>query len=301
VVEFVSDAPKLAITRWNANNVKALVYVDGYLIEENPTAHVSGNPSFFIIDWGTARRPRTYRIENAGVDNFRGLAMDTASSVWPVPVTGDVGVLLGDSFNGTISTYSQQTYEYMSEQFAKALGVRYLKNLHMGSTGYVTGGASNYYNGYTVLTNNPSIADASVSKVIFCYGYNDTSATVAQTQTNALLAWQTARTMFPNAVIGVFGPWSGRSGPSAAILAIDAGLKSTFTAWADPASFFASIANDGSGSWTSGTGCWGATTGTGNSDIYTGTDATPPTALGKTYLVNRLAQVADAAFASLGA
>ena len=298
VTEFRTDAPKVGIGVWNAAGNRFRVYVDGYLMEENPTAFISGNPSFIVIDFNGARAIRTIRIEQPAAINLRSIAIDSQSQFFPVKQSGPLGVWLSDSYGGTISTYTDSAPDYLSERVAKRLGIKYLRNYHLGGTGYVSVGSFTTVG--NVLALNPPADGSNVGYVFFGHGYNDTALSQSTIAANALAAWQLARQQYPNAFIVVFGPWIGSTGPGVNTLTTDTTLQTTFTTWADPKSAFISLAQDSSGSWVSGTGKWGSTTGAGNSDYYTGADGTHPSAPGKEYLIRRLVEVTDAVLTSVG-
>lgn len=299
VTEFRTDAPKFAIGAWSIPGIKFRIYIDGYLLEENPTAFIAGSPSYITVDFNGIRVIRTIRIEQAAGANLLSIAVDSRSQFFAARQSGPIGVLLSDSYGSTISTYADAVTDCLSERVARRLGIKYLLNFHLGGTGYVV--ASTYSNVPTLLSLNPPSDGGAVGYVIFAHGYNDAGSNMTDVYNNALASWRTARKQYPNAVILVFGPWAGSSGPSAGIVGVDSTLKSAFTEWSDPKSEFVSIVQDASGSWVTGTGKWGATTGAGNSDFYTGADGIHPSIPGKEYLIRRMVEVADAVFTKYGA
>lgn len=298
VTEFRTDAPKFAIGHWNLSGNRFRIYVDGYLLEENPTVTIVGNPAYIMVDFNGVRAIRTIRIEQAAAGNLRSIAIDSQSQFFPVRQSGPIGVWLSDSYGGTISSYSDQAPDYLSEKVARRLGIKYLRNYHLGGTGYVS--ASTFKNALDLLTLNPPTDGANVEYVFFAHGYNDTALSQSTIAANALATWRLARQQYPNAFILVFGPWVGAGGPSANTLTTDTTLQTAFTSWADTKSAFVSIAQDAAGAWISGTGKWGALTGTGNSDFYTGADGVHSSAPGKEYLIRRIVEVSDAVLTDNG-
>lgn len=291
VTEFRTDAPKFAVGHWNLGGNRFRIYVDGYLLEENPTVTIAGNPAYIVVDFNGVRAIRTVRIEQPSAGNLRSIAIDSQSQFFPVQQSGNIGLWLSDSYGGTISTYSDQAPDYLSERVARRLGIKYLRNYHLGGTGYVS--ANTFKNVPDLLDLNPPTDGANVGYVFFAHGYNDTALSQSAIAANALAAWKLARQQYPNAFILVFGPWVGAGGPSANTIATDTTIKTAFTSWADTKSAYASIAQDADGAWISGTGKWGALTGTGNSDFYTGADGVHPSAPGKEYLIRRIVDISE--------
>jgi len=298
VTEFRTDAPKFAIGHWNLPGNRFRIYVDGYLLEENPTVTIVGNPAYIVVDFNGVRATRTVRVEQPASTNLRSIAIDSQSQFFPAKQSGPIGVWLSDSYGGTISSYSDQAPDYLSERMARRLGIKYLRNYHLGGTGYVAPGTTSKVG--DVLALNPPADGANVGYVLFAHGYNDTALSQSTIAANALAAWQLARQQYPNAFILVFGPWVGSGGPSANTLTTDTTLQSTYQSWGDQKSAFVSIAQDATGAWISGTGKWGALTGTGNSDFYTGADGVHPSAPGKEYLIRRIVEVSDAVLTANG-
>lgn len=298
VTEFRTDAPKFAIGAWNIAGNRFRVYVDGYLLEENPTPYVAGNPAFLTIDFNGIRQLRTVRIESAAATGLRSICVDAQSVIFPAKQSGPIGVWLSDSYGGTVSTYTDTAPDFLSERIARRLGIKYLRNFHLGSTGYVSAGTTAPVG--TVLSLNPPTDGESVGYVFFAHSYNDTALSQSSISTNALAAWKLARAQYPNAFIVIFGPWTANKGPDANTISTDTTLQSAFATFADPKSVFFSIAQDPNGAWISGTGKWGTLTGTGNSDFYTGADNNHPSAPGKEYLIQRIVEISDAALSANG-
>lgn len=291
VTEFITDAPKFAIGVWNLAGTRYKIYVDGYLLEENPTAFVAGNPSYVTVDFSGRRESRVIRVEGAAPQGLRSICVDAQSVISPAKWSGPIGAWFSDSYGGTVSTYTDYATDYLSERVARRLGIKYLRNYHLGGTGYVAPGTMTKVG--DVLANNPPTDGANVGYVFFAHGYNDSALSQSTIYANALAAWRLARQQYPNAFIMVFGPWAGSGGPSANTITTDNTLQLAFSAWADQRSAFVSIAQDTAGAWISGTGKWGALTGTGNSDFYTGADGVHPSAPGKEYLIRRIVEVSD--------
>lgn len=286
--EITSDAPKIAFGAWNSAGVQISIYVDGYLLEENPTRFIAGNPSYYIIDWSSAggRLERTYRIESFGVINLTGVAVDGQSTVNVSPTSGVKGIWLSDSFGGTVSSYSSDPWDYLSETVMRSLGIQWTRNFHIGSTGYLNPGSGPYYTARQVLQNNPQ-TNWDAQLVVIGYQFNDVGLYTDQAvAAEALLTWQLARQQYPNAYILVLGGWPNRKAASSANISMDAAVAAQMTAWGDRNAGYLSFLNDPSGSPITGTGYTGATTGSGNSDFYTGADGVHPTWSGVAMLRN---------------
>jgi hypothetical protein len=226
---------------------------------------------------------------------LKGISVTTGASFRPAPKLGLTGLWLSDSFHQTTSPTAAQTAdEFLCYQAMRRAGCRYVLNAGIGGSGYVVPGPSSRYNVLQLLQNN-NFAPFAPDVIVFGHGYNDgvtgSGVTTAQGVANALAAWALARQQAPNAVIHVFGPWSANKAGSASMIAMDAALETAFMQWADPRSGWESpITGDvivrgvrtiGVESWTTGAGNVGATTGTGNSDIYTGSDASHPSPSGR--------------------
>ena len=304
-IEFVSDEPFISFTTFNASPSPANVWVDGYLIEEDTTPNI-GSTSHYKINWGGVRTLRSYRIEMQASNPFRGICVQPNSQLFAAAADGLPFVYFGDSYQGTISTYAlPNVSDNLANQIPRRAGLTRTQNKGIGGTGYIQGKAIDDKNvvslGYTfranMVNNPPTALFAKAAAVAIAYGINDTSYTPSVVAAQALSDWAFCRTLYPNAVICVIGPWAAAGGPSAATLALDTALAAAFTTWGDANSRYGSPSQAVGGAWVSGTGRLGTITGTGNSDWATGADLAHPTVPGCNLLVGRVvSDVVEPAF-----
>ena len=237
VVEFVTDDPAPAFGTWN-NNSQPLcdVYVgdpsgdDMRLIEEHPTPMLSGNPCWYIISWGGVRKLRRYRLEirNTGSGTFTnlyGLAYLATSTIYAPASEGARGIWISDSYTTTISPSLSSRQSNASRLGARALklaGARYAQCIGQDGAGYVAGSAtvggssSKVTVPLALSSNSGGLSAWQPDFVVFACGLNDTPY-ASQVQAAALSAFRTARSIWPNAFVAVFGLQNGpnNSGASA--------------------------------------------------------------------------------------
>lgn len=298
-IEFVSDSDVVDVGTFSIGGAAPLdrvrVFVDDYLVNESAIVPATGVTRYQRISYATTdgRRERVWRIEAPGSMLLKGVSVTAGSSIRPAPKLGLTGLWLSDSFHQTtIPTAAQTADDFLAQRAMRLAGCRYVLNAGIGGTGYVV--TAGKYNVMQLLQNN-SFAVFAPDIVVFGYGYNDgasgSGVTPAQAVVNALAAWVLARQQAPNALIHVLGPWSANKSATASMIAMDAALEAAFLAWADARSSWESpitgssilrgIKTAGVEAWTTGSGSVGATTGTGNSDIYTGSDASHPSPSGR--------------------
>lgn len=298
VFGFMTDDPKPAIVITGASSgTKVVINVDGYEIQENPTVFSGSGTSYFKCDWSGVRKLREYIVTVANSTQVRGISLLSQSVLIPLPEAKLKGVYIGDSYGNTVSTYTLGMLKTLSSDVFNRVGILAIRQLHIGGTGYLVGKTSNdnnttatKYNCLALLSNNQHTYFNDAVSVVFAHGLNDISQTAATVAANALDCWRLARINFPDAIISIFGPWSENSGPGATTLALDTELLATFNSWSDNKSFYHSVAQDQAGSWTTGTGKWGATTGTGNADFYVGADGDHSSFIGVEYLTKRMSE-----------
>jgi hypothetical protein len=300
-IEFITDSDVVDIGTFSIGGAapqdRLRVFVDDYQVRESAIVPQAGVTRYQRISYATTtgRIERVWRIEAPGVMFLKGISVTTGASFRPAPKLGLTGLWLSDSFHQTTSPTAAQTAdEWLSFQSLRRAGCRYVLNAGIGGSGYVVPGPSGRYNVLQLLQNN-SFASFAPDVVVFGHGYNDgatgSGVTTAQAVVNALAAWALARQQAPNAVIQVFGPWSANKSGLASMIAMDAALEAAFLQWADPRSGWEScitgnvitrgVKTLGVEAWTTGSGSVGATTGVGNSDIYTGADASHPSPSGR--------------------
>ncbi len=305
-IEFICDEPFISLTTFNIVGQRNQVFVDGYLVEEDTTQSTSA-VSHYKINWNGLRELRKYRVE-VSLQVFRGICIQANSVIYAPEDTGLKGVYFGDSFQGTISTYSlPMSSDLMAHQIFKRTGIMHFRNIGIGGTGYVTGKAVDDKNstatGYTcraaMINNPPTGTWGDAASVVFAHGINDQGTSPAVICAEAIVCWTLARTQYPLAFFHIYGPWPENSGPSATVLALDTALAAAVTAWGDKNAQFHSTTQGPQGSWTVGTGKLGTPTGVGNADWLVGADGTHSTVLGAEIYIERMVECQEADLSSI--
>jgi hypothetical protein len=292
MIEFTTDDPNVGLKFAYSNNNPIFIYVDGYKIEESPTNNTTDTLWFYKISWAGVRKLRTYRVYSLTAQ-IRGIAVLAQSVLFAPPLTQLKGVYYGDSYGNTIETYNILSVPKLATEIFNRAGILAVRNITIGGTGYIAGKATSDnnvsatgFNCLAALTNNNFTDYTDTYLVVFAHGSNDSDS--AQLGINALACWNLARARYPSALIVIFGGWSGATGPGASQLAVNDTLQAAFNSWGDGNSYFHSVCRDAGGSWTTGTGKWGATTGTGNADFYTGAAGIHPSVPGREYLISKM-------------
>lgn len=309
VVEVITDSDVLDIGTFSiggsSEQLKVYVGDDAYsmhMVNEAPIRPTAGGTRYQRVSYATTegRKNRWWRVECPGWMILKGISVTAGSTFLPAPKVGLTGLWLGDSFHNTTTPALTQASAINADSLAsralKLAGVRDCADAGIGGTGYVANNTTKL-NVLQLLQNSTNAANLSVvapDVVVFAHGYNDgatgSGITTAQAAANAVASWSLARSMFPNAVIHVFGPWSANKSGVASMIAMGAALEAAFQTWADPRSGWESpitgntivrgVKTLGVTAWTTGSGYVGATTGSGNSDIYTGSDGAHPSPAG---------------------
>lgn len=322
VFETITDDPNPAFNFLVNSTVPARIFVgspSGYdmvQVDAGGVAMGATNPNYYTITWASGRKLRRYRIEmsNTQNSNLNGYAIGSTSVMYAPRVDALQGIFITDSYGGTTSPSAGFNSDFLAVAALRYAGIRYAQGCGQAGAGYEAGSTSWNGSGTTaridLLFSNggfalPSQYSTGVTfdpaVVCFAAGYNDVAGTPANITANALTAFRGARTLWPNAVIIVFGPQNGAHNSSAGALASEAAILSAFNTWADARSAFVPVLNDPAGAWVRGTGFVGATNGTGNSDFYTGADGTHPPIWGAEYMARRYAYWIDTVMASFGA
>ena len=319
--EFILDSAVVALGAWNStNSPHFMVWVgdpDGknmVKVEEMPTILVAGNPCWYGINWPTQRR-RRYRVEmrNAGstVTNVYGIAYPSTSSIVAPKVDGMRGLMIFDSYATTVdpglANFNPEP-EKLAGLALKYMGCRFVQAIQQASAGYVVGsttmqGNATPVNIPTMLANN-TFNNAQFDVVAFAPGLNDTPQS-ALVQAAALLSFQRARALWPNAIFLVFGLQDGPNNLGANAQATDTAIYNAVQQFGDSKTFFWSTLNDGptpgiAAPWVKGTGKLGSITGDGNADYYIGLAGTHPPEWGHEYYAQRYGQAGHAILSSIG-
>ena len=302
--EFMSDAPTLAVSVYNVLGERMHVKVDGNYIEESPTPFVAGNPSYYFITWNGIQKMRRYTIEGHGSLTFRGLCALAGDVITATPLVNKTALIwFGDSYgntetpqvtNGAINT----RVSGLAMQVGKLIGTDYTMLANIGGSGYITLGNSSRPNIPSVvgITNFP-LAQNYGSVVIYLAGINDSTLEKSAIATAATATWQAGMAKYPNATHIVVGCELANRDLDGFTIGTDTALKN---AAGSLGLKYISMAQDPNGAWILGTGKVGAVSGTGNSNIYTSTDGTHPSPIGRDYLARRIASEVNSYLDSIG-
>jgi len=254
----------------------------------------SGLPLLFNTDNGLylqvtmpVRDNYKFAIERHYTAGIQGLLLDPLSQAWATPDPAPTFFMVGDSYTGgTGGAFRTAAWEYA---LAHLLGLNMMDN-GVGGSGYIQPSFPVFGDASRLA----QVASQSFDIVGVAGGINEpTGTTDTALMAAATLYWQNVRLRQPNALIIVFGVWSGSTGPSAEIIGRENALATAFNAWADPFSIFVPISTDVK-PWLFGQGRVASPGSTGNTSIYIGgldgTDATHPNAAGHVYLGKRGAQ-----------
>jgi lysophospholipase L1-like esterase len=271
-----SIKPTINIYSSQANHTYRIL-VDGQYVSMTPTAPASLNVSNYIeLDFTSVggRAQRLITIEAQSSALLAGFWVGPTEGVYKPGVEVVRGYWVGDSYTDGTSN-SNYVHDGFMHVMGDMLGIRDRWNGGVGGTGYLTTGGQ--------LTARGRITDliAAAPDVAFvCMGYNDSSFSQAQVTAECLLYFAAIRAsaVLAKIPVFVFGDFAGRSGPSAAQLAVEAGIAAAVSQFADEKLIFIPVSADVNGPWLSGTGYTAATTGVGNADVYIGTDGIHPSA-----------------------
>jgi hypothetical protein len=275
------------------------------------TAGLITTSKFVEFNFGSSS-PIDFTIELQFAQGFAGCAVANGYTITAMaPTTPIAAIATGDSYCEAEIGFFPPTYMAMDGVFStmsKLVGFSNYQNACVGGTGYwnASGGNPgtrldiNGQMGYWPGSSNAPTAPLP-NVVMFAGGYNDKGVVAnSVTTANALADWQLARSMYPNALIIVYGVWGGPTGPNAATTSLEAALAQQFYAWRDPFSMFIYVSNTSEGipagttypicggTYFCGTGNTGALAGNGNADFYIA-PALHPNDVGHLYMGGRAA------------
>lgn len=270
---------------------KYRILVDDTYVSKTTTGVLGvGGLQYLNLDFTNAggARPRTIQVEGAQAGGFSGVSVAPSYNVWMPPATPKI-VFVGDSFStGAGATFDGNGLVRVAGDY---LGVGNIVASGVGGTGYVIAPVNTHNFAQRLsdwTTKSPDI-------VMFAGGFNDADDTALQPAVLSLL--QSTRAALPNAILLVYGVWSGSTGPNAAVLSKENKISAAVTAFNDTNTRFIAMATATDGAWVTGTGYTGAPSGTGNSNLVTSTDRIHPTDYGHSYLGVR---IANSSLAALG-
>ena len=253
--EFMADSAAFAVRVGPTTSAYRFI-VDGYYLSLSGTVTSNTGPGTIesiTLDFSSAggRAVRHIIVETQGPGSFGGVHVSPSERVW-APPTGDLlrSVLLGDSY--AYGSSATNLADGFGAVMADCLGLRRHTNSGSGGTGWTTSNSS--YN-FGERISNGDIGLAGTPDLIFFMGsYNDRNADQATNAAAALAGMRAARLLYPNAVMATFGVFAGAAGPSAGILAAEAGIAEAVAAMNDPFNVFVPISPNSSDAWLRGTG-----------------------------------------------
>lgn len=304
-VSFMTDAPQFQIVLPANIGPSLNIYVNGVPVTLGMTAsNQSVSGQFFSVVFSD-RRPRliTLEVQTNLIPGFYGVLMnDTVSHVWaPAPPIAFNMSFVGTSYFDGSGQHPVTPSLGIASQIARYLGVSNYWIDRLGSgTGYVATGGTGPFGLATrlaaMVATNPQLL------LISGGGINDqTSGVIAplgaaslaafNVEYAAALAYYTAvRAALPSTIIIVIGSETGSSGPSAAVLNMEAAVAAAVVAMGDANILFIPQASTkASSAWISGTGNAPVPNGTGNSDFLISTDNIHPVQLGANEIAFRSA------------
>jgi len=260
-----------------ASGLSYRLLVDGVYVSKSFAALVASTDTWVKLAF-TYRAVRHIRIEVNGEVRLSALAVHPAGDA-TAPAASRALYFAGDAFTAGIGADNPQLG--WAAIAARLLGVADWWQAGLADTGYLassSGASQSLRQGLTALAEAPQGFDA----VILAGGLSDVS--VAGYSPAALTA-EVAETVqaaraYTDAPIIVFGPWTGSTGPSAAILAADDAIAAGVTQSAVSGAHFISVARHVPHAPIFGTGKSGAPNGSGNSDVHTTADGIHPTPSG---------------------
>ena len=250
--------------------IPILILVDDQLLQGGPsqiTGSASNLAQGFLINWNGVlkRRKITVCIPNScdGSNAYQAypvsITMTAQGKVEAATPSNDVMLALGDSsLVSTLPLVSAQPHQ--TWYIKRLLGLGGVVNCGTPGNGYLAvNGNGSAYNVFQQLQNQNNLniwAQFPIRHVLVSAGYNDRAAfTQAQIAAQALLTWQTIRSIWPLAKITVTDGESAASGPDTNAINTAATLLATFNTWNDPNSRFIQIVGTGQQTaWIWGTG-----------------------------------------------
>lgn len=272
-VEFETDDPSPEIFMLGTGTVKWRILVNDQYASKTGTTFGGSGSRFLKVATAGSRAWRRFRIEAEQAAGFAGVNVGATYNV-RAPSDGDLirAAIYGDSI--ATSTGAALAHNGFPQVMGKLLGWRDVRQLGIGSTGYVAAGSTWKFQDHV-----SDLALFSPDVVCVFGGKNDGGQSGVQAAVLSFLQAARAQTTAP---IIVFGTFAGSSGPDAPCVAVENAISAAVTQFADPYCVYEPVspAANSSLSLIYGTGRTGATNGTGNADAYVGgsdgTDSTHP-------------------------
>jgi lysophospholipase L1-like esterase len=300
-IEFCYDGDELEL-RLRGTGVYTRIWIDGEmhtLVGASEVMPGDGGIYLLHIDFGS-RKPRTIRVEGDRGMYFGGVQRGPTSTVWlPHNPLGPRCIVMGDSITGGEGSGTVNGLDLFTRWMGYALGWNDVWASAVGSTGYVATGGYTTFGGRVqadVIAHDPDV-------VLIAGGINDHAGSQPAILAAAQSLYSSILDGIPGVALIVVGPWWPNGAPPQTVIDTRNTLESAATSegvhlFID--NIVADVAGDNYLGWITGTGREGATNTSGNSDVYTSTDATHPTTAGQRYLGWRLAQAISQGLPVLG-
>lgn len=307
-VSICTESAKVSFGVFGFTTKEFRVLVDGQYINKSYVAYAASSVQSYVeIDFAGVYKQRTITLEMSTQVGCYGVYVEATADVSaPEVVTPITALFTGDSY----SEGQGATYPGMSgfpQQVGKRLGWYDCRQVAVGGTGYFNDASATKKNILnqipTWLTVNTDLTASSVDVIVVAAGYNDygfipgtySAAQIAEQARNCVTLM---RQTFPNALIVVFGPWSGIRNNDANTVAMENAISSAITGINDQYIKYAPVSTDAS-PWQYGTGRVGATNGTGNTDRGVAADGVHPSDQGHTTIALRMTQAVRKIIANL--
>lgn len=279
-----ADVVQFGIYAPNSTNYDIRFIIDGQYASLTATQPVSMNTVNYIKLTFGSRAVRHIIFEAGKQLGFRNIKVGPTSDIYLPPRIPLRGFWQGESFMA--SNTGEARHNGIGGVCARALGIEDYWVGGVGGTGWLADSGTET----TFRGRNQDIITANPDFVFICGGHNDRTASLTEDLTAEVATWiQETRAALPYCTFFVTGPWPGDRGPDSDTIRVEAEISAGVVAANDPGTIFIPISDDPNGSWVTGTGNISAPTSSGNSDVYTDTDAVHPSAAGYVFLGERLA------------
>lgn len=284
---FIADAAKVTL-RVSRSFAPYRFLVDGQYVDLTGTLTTATSPTstneYITLDFSAVggRAVREIAVESQADNAFIGVYVGSTETVRE-PSSPDhlTSCLLGDSY--VYGTGAAALGDGFGAVMADWLGIHAHTNSASGGTGWANA-VGGLYTFNQRIANGDLALGGTPDLIVLASSYNDRSQSTTIVNANALAGLQSARSLYPDALVAVLGTFPANSGPSAATIATENAVFAAVTQFDDYWTRFIAVSMRTNGMLISGTGTVSAPTGTGNSDLYTGADATHPTAAGHAFI-----------------
>ena len=253
--EFMADSAAFAV-RLGPTTSPYRFIVDGYYLSLSGTVTTNTGPGTIesiTLDFSSAggRAVRHIIVETQGPGSFGGVQVTPGERVW-APPTGDLlrSAILGDSY--AYGSSATNLADGFAAVMADCLGLRRHMNSGSGGTGWTTSNSS--YNFGERIANGDLALGGALDLIFLMGSYNDRNATQSANTIASLAGMRAVRALYPNALMVTLGVFAGATGPSAGVLAAEAGIAEAVATMADPYNVFVPISPNASDAWLQGAG-----------------------------------------------